>query len=290
VTRIFTFAIFLLCAAAGYSQVVIKGMILSSEDGLGLPGATIVELGTQNRTTTDLEGNFILAITDTYAVLEISFIGFITKQVKLKGADSVSITLKIDCNRDFFDSRKIGFYALSGVLHNPFGGQLDFAFPYFSRGALISGFAYQTNLKENSFINGKVEYQHFVFDCNFDLDANWYFRRIKFSDFESTTNSFETNFNYRNFRLIAGYSNLSFDDRRSDAVGNFSAPLIGVGVWINDSQVNTLITGKVTLYNSRTEIIGQVICYTKYVDLFVKYYELASFSELTIGIGKEFGY
>lgn len=289
-TRILTLIFFLLTASICIAQVEIKGTVISDEDGLGLPGATVAELGTKYGAITDLQGNFQLTLTNPNATLEISFIGFITKQFELKGQDTISVTLKVDCIRDFFDSQSVSIYALGGVLNNPIGGQIDFAFPNFSRGTLITGFSLQSDLGDKNFINGKIEYKHFIFNCDFDLDLNWYHRRVKLSDFNSVTNSVETNFNYGNFRLTAGYGNLNFDHPASDAIRNFSAPVVGLGTWINIRPVRTLLTGKVALYGNRKEYIAQATFYTKYVEIFVNYYELDSFSELTIGIGKEFGY
>ena len=285
-TIIFTLLISTVCIA----QTEVKGTVISNDDGLGIPGVTVVELGTQNGTVTDLDGNFQLTVTDLNASLIFSSVGYIPKEVDLNGESSISVKLKLSCNKDFFDSQNITIYALSGLLNNPIGGQLDFAFPTFSRGTLISGFSYQSDLEDMNFINGKLEYKHFIFNCDLDFDLNWYHRQVNFTDFRSSTNSFETNFNYENFRLTAGYSNLNFDNRVSDAIRNFSAPVFGLGTWINTVPVQTLLTGKVALYGNRTEIVGQVTFYTKYAQLFVNYYELDSFSELTIGIGKEFDY
>ena len=288
--RSLTLIIVLLTTSICSAQVEVRGTVISSEDGEGLPGVSVIELGTENGTLTDLDGNFQLAVTDLNATLEFSFVGFMPQQVDLDGKNSISIRLKIDCIRDFFDGQSVSLYALSGVLNNPIGGQLDFAFPYFSRGTLISGFSYQSDLEDKSFINGKLEYKHFFFNCDLDFDLNWYHRRVNFTDFISVTNSFETNFNYGNFRITAGYSNLNFDNLITDEVQNFSAPVVGLGTWVNTVPVQTLLTGKVALYGNRTEIVGQATFYTKYVELFVNYYQLDSFSELTIGIGKEFGY
>ncbi|NME72115.1 carboxypeptidase-like regulatory domain-containing protein [Flammeovirga aprica] len=288
--RLLTLIILLLIASICNAQFDIKGTVISKEYGENLPGVVIVELGTENGTTTDLDGNFQLTVTNPNATLEISSIGFVTKQVKLNGEHTLSIDLKLDCIRDFFDSQSISVYALSGVLNNPIGGQLDFAFPYFSRGTLITSVSYQSDLDDKSFINGKLEYKHFIFNCDLDFDLNWYHRRVNFTDFRSVTNSFETNFNYGNFRITAGYSNLNFDNPMMEEVQNFSAPVVGLGTWVNTTPMQILITGKVALYGNRTEMVSQARFYTKYVELFVNYYQLDTFSELTIGIGKKFGY
>jgi hypothetical protein len=290
VNRLLTLLFFLFIAQICNAQIEITGTVISGEDGLGLPGAKVVEFGTQNGTTTNLDGNFRLTVNDLNATLEISFVGFITKQLELKGQDSISTTLKVDCNRDFFDSQSVSIYALSGIINNPIGGQVDFAFPNFSSGTLITGFSLQSDLNDKRFIKGKLEYKHFIFNCDFDFDLNWYYRRVNFTEFRSSTNSFETNFNYGNLRLTAGYSNLNFENKLSSTTENLSAPLIGLGTWINTVSVQTLLTGKAAFYNGRTEIVGQATFFTKHVELFVNFYQLDSFSELTIGIGKEFGY
>ena len=66
--------------------------------------------------------------------------------------------------------------------------------------------------------------------------------------------------------------------------------MVGLGTWINTVPLRTLLTGKVALYGNRTEIVSQATFYTKYAELFVNFYQLDSFSEVTIDIGKEFGY
>ena len=227
--------LFLFSTTICSAQFAVKGTVTSKEEGV-LPGVSVVELGTENGTLTDLDGNFQLIVSNPKAALEFSFIGFLPKQVDLDGEDSVLIELKLSCNREFFDSQSIHIYALSGILNNPLGGQLDFAFPNFSRGTLITGFAFQSDLSSDHFMNGKLEYKHFIFNCDLDFDLNWYHRRVNFSDFKSSTNSFETNFNYENWRLTAGYSHLNFENKVSDKNRNFSAPVVGLGASLHQSN------------------------------------------------------
>lgn len=111
------------------AQIDVIGRVFGKIDRLGLPGANVVEIGTENGTTTDMDGNFSLKVSKPNAVLKISFIGYISEDYSLKGEESIIIYLKEDCIKDFFDSQSISIYALSGVLNNPIGGELDFAFP-----------------------------------------------------------------------------------------------------------------------------------------------------------------
>lgn len=75
-------------------QKVVKGTVL---DPLGEPviGANVVEKGTTNGIITDLDGTFTLHVSPD-AVLEISYIGYVTQTVPVKGKSVVSVTLRED--------------------------------------------------------------------------------------------------------------------------------------------------------------------------------------------------
>lgn len=277
-------------ASNAYCQFKVRGIVFSEEEKQGVPGVSVLEKGTKNGTVTDIDGSFVLAVSDSSATLEFKSIGHITEEYPLRGSDSLSVKIKTDCTRHFFDSQSITFYARSGVINTPFGGQIDFAFPNFHQGTLITGLSYQAGMSGNNFINAKAEYKHFFFNCDFDIDANWYFRRISPGEFELRTHSFESNFNYDGWRATIGYSNLSINKLNQDEKSVLSAPLIGVGRWIETPPVQILITGKSAIYKVVAEWVGEVTFYTKYVELFVNYYRVDDFSEVSIGIGKEIGY
>ncbi|MEO1011769.1 MAG: TonB-dependent receptor [Bacteroidota bacterium] len=76
-------------------QQQISGMV-SDAEGVPLPGANIVEKGTTNGTQTDFEGNFSITISDTNAVLVVSYIGFSTQEVSLNGQTEIDIALQED--------------------------------------------------------------------------------------------------------------------------------------------------------------------------------------------------
>ena len=54
---------------------------VSDDNGLPLPGATVVIKGTSTGVSTDFDGNFKLAVDNENATLEVSFIGFTTQKV-----------------------------------------------------------------------------------------------------------------------------------------------------------------------------------------------------------------
>ena len=69
------------------------GTILD-DNGLPLPGANLLEKGTSNGTQSDFDGNFSILVSDTNAVLVISYIGFTTKEVSLNGQTNLTVTLQ----------------------------------------------------------------------------------------------------------------------------------------------------------------------------------------------------
>lgn len=54
---------------------VITGTVTSSEDNLGVPGATVLVKGTTIGTATDLDGNFSISVPAGSNVLVFSFVG-----------------------------------------------------------------------------------------------------------------------------------------------------------------------------------------------------------------------
>ncbi|MDM1045933.1 carboxypeptidase-like regulatory domain-containing protein [Myroides sp. 1354] len=80
---------------------VIKGVVLAKGDGLPLPGASVLEKGTKNGVSTDLDGKFQIDIQDTSdSYLEVSFVGMVTEMVKInRQTDFYTILLKEDENQ-----------------------------------------------------------------------------------------------------------------------------------------------------------------------------------------------
>ena len=74
VVAVFTMALSFEVSA---QQRVITGTVISEEDGLGLPGATVLVKGTTVGTTTDLDGNYrIEGVSLGRHEVKISYIGY----------------------------------------------------------------------------------------------------------------------------------------------------------------------------------------------------------------------
>lgn len=74
----------------------ISGTVIDNT-GQPLPGATILETGTNNGTTTDFDGQFNLRVSAN-SILEISYVGFLTRNITITPATSSPITIKLEVN------------------------------------------------------------------------------------------------------------------------------------------------------------------------------------------------
>ena len=72
--------------------ITVKGTVVGAEDGLPIIGAYVLEKGTQNGTSTDLDGNFVITV-PKLATLVISSVGYHTHEVPVQGRVAVNITL-----------------------------------------------------------------------------------------------------------------------------------------------------------------------------------------------------
>lgn len=73
--------------------VTIKGTIVD-QNGEPIIGASVVEAGTTNATVTDIDGNFTLKASSANAVLDVTYVGFTSQQVKAKNGHVDRIVLK----------------------------------------------------------------------------------------------------------------------------------------------------------------------------------------------------
>jgi len=93
VVAVFTMALSFEVSA---QQRVVTGTVISEEDGLGLPGATVLVKGTTVGTTTDLDGNYSISVPAGSDVLIFSFVGLKASEEAIGSRSVVNVTLKID--------------------------------------------------------------------------------------------------------------------------------------------------------------------------------------------------
>ena len=93
--RVFIFLIAIFLSNYSYSQQTISGVV-SDETGETIPGATILELNTNNGSITDIDGNYSITISSSDAILRVSFLGFATQEISVNGRSVIDITLAQD--------------------------------------------------------------------------------------------------------------------------------------------------------------------------------------------------
>ena len=65
--------------AWGQNKISVKGIVYDNYN-MTIPGASVVEKGTQNGTVTDMDGNFTIQV-NAGSKIEVSFIGYKTMEV-----------------------------------------------------------------------------------------------------------------------------------------------------------------------------------------------------------------
>ena len=76
------------------AQKTITGKVTSMEDGLGIPGATVVVTGTSIGTTTDVSGNYSLSVPAIATSLRISFVGMKTLEMQIGEQEEINVTME----------------------------------------------------------------------------------------------------------------------------------------------------------------------------------------------------
>jgi TonB-linked SusC/RagA family outer membrane protein len=77
-----------------FAQKTITGVV-SDDEGLPLPGATVLEQGTSNGVSSDFDGNYSIEVAED-AVLEFSFLGYIAQSISVDGKDTIDVQLVAD--------------------------------------------------------------------------------------------------------------------------------------------------------------------------------------------------
>ncbi len=82
-------------SALAQEKITVTGSITGAEDGMLLPGVSVMEKGTSNGTASDFDGIYTLTVAPD-AVLVFSYIGFTTKEVSVSGNTAIDVVLQAD--------------------------------------------------------------------------------------------------------------------------------------------------------------------------------------------------
>lgn len=91
---VFLFAMFISFELSAQSLEV-RGVVKDTS-GETIIGASVLEKGTTNGVITDFDGQFVLSVSSQNAVLQISYVGYKTEEVSVKGKSALVVTLKED--------------------------------------------------------------------------------------------------------------------------------------------------------------------------------------------------
>ncbi len=85
---------FLLISFPALSQEIeVSGKVADAETGEPLPGVSIVLVGTQQGTTTDMDGNYSIRVPED-ATLEFSFVGYYPQEIAIEGRSTINVQLE----------------------------------------------------------------------------------------------------------------------------------------------------------------------------------------------------
>jgi TonB-linked SusC/RagA family outer membrane protein len=76
-------------------KISVSGIVTSREDGLPVIGASVIEAGTSNGVTTDLDGNYSIAVTEG-ATLRFSYLGMAPQSLKINVSGRMDVVLTPD--------------------------------------------------------------------------------------------------------------------------------------------------------------------------------------------------
>lgn len=80
---------------AGIVDARVRGKV-TDEKGEELPGVNVLQKGTQKGTVTDVNGEYVLDVSDPSPVLVFSFVGYLSQEMPVSGRSIIDISLKIN--------------------------------------------------------------------------------------------------------------------------------------------------------------------------------------------------
>ena len=83
----------------GFSQQKIVRGNVTDENGLPLHGTTVIELETNNGTTTDFDGNYSITL-ESSSLLEDSYVGYKTEIVSTSDPDKLNVSMQLSGQLD----------------------------------------------------------------------------------------------------------------------------------------------------------------------------------------------
>jgi TonB-dependent SusC/RagA subfamily outer membrane receptor len=87
------FLVCLLSLQSMYAQTTVTGTITDALDGNPLPGVSVVVKGTSIGVASDFDGNYLIEMENSNAILVFSFVGYSNKETSINGRSVINVTL-----------------------------------------------------------------------------------------------------------------------------------------------------------------------------------------------------
>ena len=91
----FWLALFLVPLGLQAQNIMVTGKVISSDDGLGLPGVNVTVKGVSGGTVTDIDGNYSISV-NPKGTLVFGFVGFTPQEIPVNGRNKINVTLEQD--------------------------------------------------------------------------------------------------------------------------------------------------------------------------------------------------
>lgn len=286
------------CSTSAWSQFEVIGTIIGSDDSLALPQVMVREKGTDNIVYTDIQGKFKIQITNQKGILEMIYLGYITRETPINGRHVINTFLKPWALQHFWKRQKIKFNINSGILKIPFGGGISISSPDIFDNLILEGsIRYQTNFKQNTFSKTRISFLNAINISRFNLDVH----------FNRYSLSFQDEFSYliRSIRFelfIIGKSRLfwrfkstiGFDEITYSQVGenieNRISRGITLGIRKNIRFIDIEVYPKVTFFKGLTRYAIKASHYLKRAELYLRFQKTGPFTDLSLGMGWDLTY
>lgn len=78
------------------ASITVRGVVTSEDDGLPLPGVSILVQNTETGTVTDFDGSYIIDVPSAESVLIFSFVGFRTEEIVVGNRTTINLIMRSD--------------------------------------------------------------------------------------------------------------------------------------------------------------------------------------------------
>ena len=267
-----------------------SGIVVDKSDQSPIPGVVVTDETGKIGVSTDFDGKFKIKVPDSVKVLIFRFLGYKELRYKLGKEKFITIQLKEECTICKLDVRRTGLNFVSGILNTPVGGEFYISFPVKYTGWVFeTGIGYQTDLKDNTWLNTHFDLNYFISNCDFRTDIHATYKQLKYDYYtEAEAYSMESLWDLHSIKLYAGYAHIDFQnpDKNVDSGGL----VLGAQKRFYKRYFRFYLTGKTAIYKDLNEFEVKFEVKYRHWRTFIKFYNVENFNEITLGVGYHFYY